>query len=117
MVDQTIVGWRAWYVDGRYFDSSYSRWEDLPRDGVIIFVLYNRTRHHRRLMLGVSLYWKDGEIYACDNKADARIRPGLARRFIKRGKWTTDTEYYWALDEATAAKQAPDEALRIESED
>lgn len=108
-----IVGWRAWYTGGRKFDSSTSRWEDLPPEGVLLFCLYQRERKRRRLMLGVTLYWKDGEIYACDNTADADIRPDLPAECIKRGKWATDAEYQTALGEAAAAQDAPDESVRI----
>ena len=108
-----IVGWRVWYTEGRKYDSKDTYWEQLPSSGVILFVLYQREKERRRLMLGVSLYWKDGEIYACDNAADAIIRNGLPPECIKRGKWVTDGEYGDALKQASLAVLAPDESDRI----
>ncbi len=64
-------------------------------------------------MVGVTLYWKDGDIYACDNVADADIPAGLSPRFIKRGKWVTDSEFGRAREEADAALCAPNESVRI----
>lgn len=108
-----IVSWRAWYVGGNRFNSNDTFWEDLPSEGVIFFVLYQRERKRRRFMLGVSLYWRDGKIFACDNTADAIIRSDLPSEYIKRGKWTTDAEYSEALAEATEMIVAPNENDRI----
>lgn len=116
-IDCTIVSWRAWYTEGRKFDSVNTHWEDLPQDGVLVFVLYQRSKGHRRMMCGVSLYWKEeireGTIYACDNVADALIPDGLSQKYIKRGKWTTDEEYARVREEALQSQQSPDESLRI----
>ncbi len=109
-IDVSIVGWRAWYTQGRKYDSSTTKWEDLPDDGALVFVLYQKSRPHRRMMLGVSLYWHIGDVYACDNAADALIPEGAS---VKRGKWTTDPEQKQVLDEANQAWEAPDEGQRV----
>lgn len=108
-----IVGWRAWYAGGRKFDSGTTCWEDLPAEGVLIFVLYQRERRRCRRMLGVTLYWKDSDIYACDDTNDANIREDLPANCVKRGKWVTDGEMGLAQEEARAAIEAPDESQRI----
>jgi hypothetical protein len=115
-IDVRIVGWRAWYTEGRKFDSATTRWEDLPPEGALVFMLYQRTRGHRRIMACVSLYWKDGDIYACDNVADALIPQSLPEKFIKRGRWTTDQEYLDAYQAAWAHEDAPDESLRTDGD-
>ena len=102
-----VVGWRAWYVGGQAYSSADTAWEALPRDGALIFVLYQRERKRRRIMAGVSLYWRDGDIYACDNAADALIPAGLPENCIKRGKWTTDAEYGTASEAARDAMESP----------
>ena len=110
-IDAAIVSWRAWYTGGRVFESTTTRWEDLPAEGALIFVLFRRTRPYRRMMLGVSLYWHIGDIYACDNAADALIPEGAS---VKKGKWVTDVEFRAASEEATAAWEAPNELERID---
>ena len=113
-IDQTVVGWRAWYTGGRQFDSGSTLWEELPAVGVLYIVLYNRTRPYRRMMSSVTLYWKDGDMYCCDNTADARIREELPRNCIKEGRWTTDQEYMDTYIAASDTWDAPDESLRVD---
>lgn len=108
-----IVSWRAWYTGERKYNSETTKWEDLPAEGVLCFVFYQREKKRRRLMAGVTLYWNDGEIFAGDNVADAEIRSNLPQEFIKRGKWVTDAEFGKAYDEASAIRQSPNESVRI----
>lgn len=112
--DLTIVGWRAWYTDGRMYNSLTTDWVDLPAEGALVFTLYQRPRKRRRIMCGVTLYWKDDEKYCCDNTADADIPEDLPAEFVKRGKWVTDTELEAARTAAFAAMESPDESLRTE---
>lgn len=112
MLDHTIVGWRAWYTEGREFNSDEHRWEDLPAEGVLVFCLYYRQIPKRRFMLGVTLYWHDSEkgIYACDNVPDARLPEGFPAEMVKEGRWTTDNEFESARQAAVEATEAPLEA-------
>jgi len=117
--DYRIVGWRAWYTGGRTFDSTTTRWPDLPTEGALVFVLYSRTRPYRRVMVGVSLYWHDpvSQVYGCDNAADAIIPDKLRDGgWVKRGKWVADAEFRPVVDEAMDAKDAPDESLRVDKQ-
>ena len=97
-----IVAWRAWYTGERVYDSASCRWEDLPAEGVLVVLLYEREPQHSRRMSGRTLYWlhhaPHGDIYACDDTADARIPEGA---MVKEGRWTTEEEMVWAADEAT----------------
>jgi hypothetical protein len=115
-VDTSIVGWRAWYSGGKEYNSKEHRWQELPSAGVLMFVLYQKTRPYRRVMVGVSFYWHvpDKDIYACDNAEDAQIPVDLDASFIKRGEWVDDPQYNAALEKATATLLAPDESGRIE---
>jgi hypothetical protein len=115
-VDAKPIGWRAWYAEGGYYDSTLMEWEELPTDGVLFVIIYWRTRPHCRIMSGKSLYWKDGDIYAYDDAADA-ITP-KDDRLVKRGKWVTDQEYQDVQQEVMAAQTiAPDESLRVDDGD
>lgn len=115
--DHTVVGWRAWYTEGRVYDSSSSRWEDMPHVGVVAIVVYHRTRPYRRIMVGGSLYWiKDtpkGVAYCMDDHRDALIAPeDWERHHVKRGLWVTDEEYADVRVAVDAATEAPDESVR-----
>jgi hypothetical protein len=116
MNDMSIISWRAWYSDRRRFDSTTTKWEDLPSDGVLHFVLYCKTRPYRRVMAGVSLYWHIPwkSIFACDNREDALGIDDLDVRWIKKGQWVSDQEYNDALREVTAAVEAPNEGDRVD---
>lgn len=118
--DLTIVGWRAWYTGGRYFDSTTTTWEDLPELGVLYVIVYCRSRPRSRSMSTKDLYWleitPEGDIYACGDVAGSIIsQDSIDNNRVKRGKWVTDQE----MAEVVAAAQpllgkAPDETLRID---
>ena len=117
-VDRTIVAWRAWYTNGRVYDSETTRWEDLPETGVLFIRLYYRTRPYGRYMSGSDYYWRsvDGAIYAHDHVLSAQIpQECWDASLVKRGEWTTDQEMadvmYGAVDTATA----PNENDRIDA--
>jgi hypothetical protein len=106
--DRTIVAWRAWYTDKRIFESTTTRWEDLPAHGALGFRLYY-SNGEGRIMGGTDLYWKDGDIYAHDDVPSAIIRPELEESgMVKRGRWTTDPEMGWARDAIRGASEPPD---------
>ena len=110
-----IVGWRAWYSGGRTYDSTMTSWRALPPDGALVFVLYHRRPGHRRIMSGVSLYWRrvteSGIVFACDDAADALL-DGVDTQDLKHGKWVADEEFLAVHDAAVAADEAPDETVR-----
>ena len=119
-IDVSVVAWCAWFTKSggefRYYDSITSAWEDLPAEGALMFVLFQRTRGYRRTMSGVSLYWHDprSEIYACDNREDALIPEDLPDKWIKKGKWVTDQDFREVTELALAARTAPDESLLVD---
>lgn len=113
-IDRTIVGWRAWYTGGRTYDSDTTRWEDLPADGFLAARYYYRTKAHGKYASGSDLYWKDGEIYAHDSVASARIRDELWQLgMVKKGIWVTDQEMADAREAMVAAVEAPNEEERL----
>lgn len=123
-IDHTIVSWRAWYIgDGglKEYTSEDCDWSELPEVGVLVVLLYYRTRGYTREMTSKSWYWREetshGTIYACDDWADAifpRENPGHPD--VKRGRWTTDQLMVDARRLATDARSiAPNEAERVDS--
>lgn len=110
--DHTVVGWRAWYTGGRVYSSAETCWEDLPANGVLVVLAYERTRPYRRLLSGASLYWRnaDGSFdqwgYSPSVADDPPEFDGVR---VKGGDWTTTAEWQWVLGEAMAAVEAPGE--------
>ena len=35
-----IAGWKAWYTDNRVYRSNLRKWEDLPKEGVLLVMVY-----------------------------------------------------------------------------
>lgn len=119
-IDRTVVGWRAWYTSDRVFDSESTQWADLPDVGVLCIRIYYMTRPYGRVMSGKTLYWlddrqTDGDIYAFDDTADARIDTELwDRGFVKEGRWTTDQEMAEKEQAMMAENDAPNEIDRVD---
>ena len=119
-IDRTIVGWRAWYAGGRVYDSTQMEWSELPEHGVLIVILYYKTRWYSRTMSGSSIYWREdtpqGPIYAHNEAADAIISAeARERNYVKFGKWVTDEELNLSRLASDALRRiAPDESLREE---
>ena len=97
------VGWKAWYIGGRKYDSSRTAWADLPDDEVILIQLYfdkrgERSRlPYRRVFLGDDYFWhKPPDVWGSCRHADMTPEQIIERypgAIIKRGKWTSDDEY------------------------
>lgn len=118
-----VVGWRAWYTNGRTFSSANETWTELPSDGVLGIILYekghtpNKNELYRLIMVGEDWYFRamsenDKYIYgSCKGSSSLEIyqRYGDAGSgtCVKRGKWT-DNETFEALQaEMHATKTAP----------
>ena len=106
-----VVGWRAWYLGGRAFDSKTNTWADLPDDGVIQIYLFMDTRDqttrlpYRRGMAGSDFYWHvAGEgVYGCCDASEMKPDEILKRypgALIKRGRWVSQEEYDAVIKES-----------------
>ena len=107
-----IIGWRAWFVGGRKFDSAHTTWEALPDDGAILILLYHDERARNRLpkrrtMVGCDYYFKQGEIYGHGDHPLKDVIQRYPGAQIKRGKWTTDEEYTNIINEASKDRFPP----------
>lgn len=115
--DRIVVGWRAWYTGGLRYSSAEWRWEDLPPNGILAVVAYERTRPYRRILSGASLYWRnaDGSFgqwgYSPSVVDDPPEFDGCV---VKGGDWTTTAEWERVLGEAMDAHEAPDECMRVD---
>jgi len=106
-----VMGWRAWYVGGRVYDSKTTAWADLPDDGVIQVYLYMDTRDatsrmpYRRGMAGSDYYWyvPGEDVYGCCDASE--MTPDvIAKRYtgalIKCGRWVSQEEYDSVIKES-----------------
>lgn len=105
-----VVGWKAWYTNGRKFDSSQTSWSDLPDDGAILIQLYfdkrgERSRlPYRRVFLGDDYFWHvPPDLWGSCRHAEMTPEEICERypdAMIKRGKWTSEDEYKTIVDTA-----------------
>lgn len=84
------IKWTVWYDGGRRFDSSDTRWEDLPDDGVL-YVAVKRTQGYMGLC-GSDYYFKSGEIVGMNNDPPEDTLARYPGAVLKRGRWTTEDE-------------------------
>ena len=81
-----MVRWRAYYTEGREFDSTDDDWSDLPSDGVLAVNVY-LERPVKQTIYGYDWYFHipDTDVFGGDDHGDVTERyPGA---IIKRGKW------------------------------
>lgn len=101
-----MIAWRAYFTDGRRFDSRADDPASLPSDGCLGIVKY-LDKPYRQILSGDDHYffWK-GEWFS---NSDAREE--IERRYpgclIIRGKWAASEEMSRVQAEMAAAKEAP----------
>ncbi len=107
--DHKFIGWRAWYENNQIFDSITTQWKDLPNDGLLAVVIYQKFvrpngERTRRTWSGVDYYWTTPEsgleVFCGDEEPSARY-PGA---IVKRGKWVPILEMERVNQEAREAK-------------
>ena len=105
--DHSVVGWRAWYVDGQVFSSAQTEWCDLPEDGVAIVLLYYRDGGRRIMQATWYFRWEgpQGIVYGQEEIAppDPAYYAGAC---VIRGRWTSD-ENFKAIEDAAMASTWP----------
>jgi hypothetical protein len=90
-----VAGWRIWFDDGRVYQSSTDKWEELPDDGVLVRMLYF-TDGTKQIQCGNDFYYEaphpQGTIYGAANEAfwDPKRYPGA---IVKRGRWAPDAYF------------------------
>jgi hypothetical protein len=101
-----VVGWRAWYSDGKVFSSKTTRWHVLPADGVLIIILYYADAR-RRIMQGADYYFIASgvadAIYGESGEPPEAIVARYPDAIVKRGRWTDDATYAAVLEVAMAS--------------
>lgn len=106
MVDAPIAGWRAWYTEGRVFDSRETAWRDLPLEGVLVVAVYYDAFaadavRYRTLYDGDEYYWyADGGVHSSMSHPDV---PDVPAERIKRGTEVADEEFAAVKDRAVAS--------------
>lgn len=103
--DKRVVGWRAWYVGRRVFDSDATEWTGLPDDGVLIVIL-RFANGHRQIMSGDDWYFHDAGADVWGHNSDP-LEDNAARypnASFKRGRWESFEEYERAMNEALTSE-------------
>lgn len=108
-------GWRAWYTNGRTFNSDDDAWSDLPHDGVLVIVVYldeysgaDDGVQHRYILDGSDWYFHvpDEGIIGSNSDSASEILERYPGALLKRGKWT-DPETFRAVKQAAVESEAP----------
>lgn len=110
------MAWRAWYADGREFDSESHgmSWEGLPSDGMIFCMLFEHQvdtsgNHLRRGMQGGDWYWQaDGlldTIYAHERGEAPPSSDRYKNITIIRGQWADGVLMGRVEDQAGGSKK------------
>lgn len=125
--DHTIVGWKAWYANrNQPYESSNTCWSELPDDGVIAVLAFERqvvvsSRKHYRVLLtgspnqqGLGDMWffqfrsEAGEImYNCSSDPPEVILERYPGALLKRGKMIGFEELRSIEEKAMADYRVP----------
>lgn len=111
--------WRAWFEPEpgsdllRVFDSASTPWHELPEDGVILVLVFEREddrmgRPHRRIVAGMDWYFSDGLELVGGNDdplEENEFRyPGCS---FKRGRWVEGRHYLEVMRTASEDYKLP----------
>lgn len=90
-----VANWQVWYDDKSIHRSQTTAWSDLPKDGVLVVMLYF-SDGTRRVMSGADYYFQQADIFGCStNETEEEVRRRYSGAEIIRGKWTDDATMDW----------------------
>lgn len=99
-----MIGWKAWFTEGRTFTSKDSNWEDLPNDGVLAVLVFEGGIY-TRYADGQDYYFMHEGTICCNNdtlETNKKRYPDVKN--FKRGKWTSDENMKRIQQEARQQK-------------
>lgn len=99
--------WRVWYDDGSVYNSGKHVWTDLPDDGFLIRIIYDKTGIGKEIQMGMDYYYEAPHesgypILGSGNDSDA-IEERYPDAVIKRGRWAPNEVWEPTLAEAMAS--------------
>lgn len=93
-VPKKILGFKAWFDDGKMYKGTLDDWLELPNDGLLYLVIY-RDNDTRKLHCAVDYYFYyinkfNQPVYGSGDMpvSDIKLRYPMAN--IIRGRWTDD---------------------------
>lgn len=93
-----VLGWRAWYEDGKTYDSETYKWSDLPVDGFQVGMTYFDD-NTKRISMGCDSYGVIDRSIIENNESIKVNETRYRTRFI-RGKWIADDKFHNIVNEA-----------------
>jgi hypothetical protein len=111
-----VVGWKAWYTRYRVYSSDIHTWEELPKEGVLVVLIYFDEKdtagdHYREIIKGRRRYFKaigsaNNEFYKGSLWNEAKILRtyDTKEEWIKEGIWDDDATMETVIAEALATK-------------
>lgn len=96
-----VVGWRAWYDDGKVYDSESQAWSTLPDDGLLVKVIYYDDGT-KQIQTG-DWYFEAPHPYGvvrrtCSDGEKAEMEERYPQAVFVRGYWTVDEWFYQVRD-------------------
>lgn len=95
--DRKLIGWQAWYDDGKVYRSDEYAWKDIPQKGFEILKKYfieyidGKPNWYGEITCGQDLYVLNDE---------CRDEIKKIPKEIKIGRWMTDSEFHPLYDMA-----------------
>jgi hypothetical protein len=102
-----MVKWRAWYDNSSVYNSTKHVWANLPDDGLLIRIIYNKVGSGKEIQMGMDYYYEaphesGNSILGSGNDADD-IEERYPDAVVKRGRWAPRALWEEVLAEAMAS--------------
>ena len=95
-----VAGWRLFYTDDRSYNSADDTWANCPDDGVLVLRIYydaftDGGVRYTMTLTGDDHYFHvpDTDLFGCNNDPIDEIEARYPGAIVKRGQWTTRTEF------------------------
>jgi hypothetical protein len=103
--DRKLLGWKAWYNDGRIFRSDEFNWEDIPQDGLTVL---RRYYYDPRSSTKYGENWCGQDLYILDDDYRDKV---LLPPTVKIGRWMADADFHPLFDEAKFDEEIIEEMI------
>ena len=111
-----VVGWKAWDTQNRVYSSDVHSWEELPKEGALVVMVYfdeldSGGKHYREILKGRRRYFKavgssNNEFFKGTLWNEQKILRTYDTRedWVKEGVWDDDATMEAAIAEALATE-------------
>lgn len=74
-----VIGHRIWFADGKVLDSKALSWKDMPKEGVLVIMVYYAEltpagKPFRRVIYSHDFYSKTGDEFTVSDKSETDVK-------------------------------------------